>query len=104
MTVTLRTSRDAQAAPARTVAGARSTAACSRFGQHVVAATGWRSPRGHWFVVAAGSRAVTELSVTGAVSATKDGRTLALPAPGKPRVEVRARLATGGSLDAVGER
>ncbi|MDH6220870.1 hypothetical protein [Streptomyces pseudovenezuelae] len=104
VTVTLRTSRDAQAAPARTVAGATSTAACSRFGQHVVAATGWRSPRGHWFVVAAGSRAVTRLSVTGAVSATKEGRTLALPAPGKPRVGVRARLATGGSLDAVGSR
>ncbi|MGW1208575.1 hypothetical protein ACWD5F_02945 [Streptomyces sp. NPDC002499] len=104
VTVTLRTSRDAQTAPARTVAEARSTAACSRFGQHVVAATGWQSPRGHWFVLAAGSRAVTGLSVTGAVSATKTGRTLALPAPGKPRVDVRARLATGESLDAVGAR
>ncbi|MGW1208576.1 hypothetical protein ACWD5F_02950 [Streptomyces sp. NPDC002499] len=47
---------------------------------------------------------MTSLSVTGAVSATKDGRTLALPAPGKPRVDVRARLATGESLDAVGAR
>ncbi|MFJ6084727.1 hypothetical protein ACIQI8_25320 [Streptomyces sp. NPDC092369] len=104
VTVTLRTSRDSLTAPARRVAGARSTAACSRFGQHVVAATGWRSPRGHWFVVAAGSRAVTGLTVTGAVSASKEGRTLALPAPGKPRVDVRARLATGESLDAVGAR
>ncbi|MFF4896001.1 hypothetical protein [Streptomyces sp. NPDC001068] len=98
VTVGLRTSRDGQAEPVRTAGRARSTAACSRFGQHVVAATGWRSPKGNWFVLAAGSRAVTELRVTGDVSGARDGRTLALPAPGRPHVAVRARLASGQDL------
>ncbi|MEW1776720.1 hypothetical protein [Streptomyces sp. NPDC086777] len=101
VTVGLRTSRDTPAEPVRTVARARSTAACSRFGRHVVAATGWRSPRGHWFVLAAGSRAVTALRVTGDVSAARGGRTLALPAPERPHVAVRAQLATGEILDGL---
>ncbi|MFF3883572.1 hypothetical protein [Streptomyces sp. NPDC001914] len=101
VTVALRTSRDAPDAPALTVAHARSTATCSRFGQHIVATTGWRSPSGHWYVLAAGSRAVTGLSVSGSVSASEEGRTLALPAPRRPHVKVVARLATGGQLDAV---
>ncbi|MER6464258.1 hypothetical protein ABT278_27860 [Streptomyces sp. NPDC001228] len=101
VTVGLRTSRDAPAEQMRTVARARSTAACSRFGQHVVAAAGWRSPRGHWFVLAAGSRAVTALRLTGDVTAARDGRTLALPAPERPHVTVRARLATGQDLDGL---
>ncbi|MEV0736686.1 hypothetical protein AB0I51_12080 [Streptomyces sp. NPDC050549] len=102
VTISFRTSGYAPAAPARTVTRARATAACSRFGQHVVAASGWRSPNGHWYALAAGSRAVTSLSVSGDVKATKRSRTLAAPAPGNPRIIVRARLATGEALDAVG--
>jgi len=60
---------------------ARATAACSRFGQHVVAASGRRSPNGHWYAPSAGSRAVTSPSVSGDVTATKQSRTLAVPAP-----------------------
>ncbi|MFE3166045.1 hypothetical protein ACFXI4_24040, partial [Streptomyces sp. NPDC059224] len=99
--VGLRTSRDGPAEPVRTVAGARSTGACSRFGQHVVAATGRRSPKGRCFVLAAGSRAVTSLRLTGDVFATQDGRTPARPAPGQPHVTVRAWLATGHDLDGL---
>jgi hypothetical protein len=102
VTVSFRTSGHAPGAPARTVARAHATAACSRFGQHVVAASGWRSPNGHWFALAAGSRAVTRLSVTGDVTITKQARTLAVPAPHDPRITVRARLSTGETLDAVG--
>ncbi|MEW1644047.1 hypothetical protein [Streptomyces sp. NPDC091219] len=102
VTVSFRTSRYAPAEPARTVARARATAACSRFGQHVVAASGWRSPDGHWYALAAGSRAVTRLSVGGDVKATEQGRTLAVPATRKPRVTVRAHLSTGEDLGAVG--
>ncbi|MFJ9541238.1 hypothetical protein ACIRPX_28770 [Streptomyces sp. NPDC101225] len=104
VTVTLRTSRDLPSAPARTVARARSTAACSRFGQNIAATTGWQSPGGHWYVLAAGSRAVTRLSVSGDVSATKRGRTLDLPVSHKPRTRVRATLATGEQVNALGSR
>ncbi|OIJ64339.1 hypothetical protein [Streptomyces mangrovisoli] len=102
VTVSYRVGGSASGAPARTVARARATAACSRFGQHVVAGTGWRSPHGRWYVLAAGSRAVTRLSVTGTVAATTDARTLAVPAPRAPRVHVTARLVTGERLNAVG--
>ncbi|MFE7169753.1 hypothetical protein [Streptomyces sp. NPDC057616] len=104
VTVTLRTSRDVPAEPARTIARARSTAACSRFGQNVAATVGWRSPAGHWYVLAAGSRAVTRLSVSGDVSATKQGRTLDLPVSRRPRTQVRATVATGEQLHAFGSR
>ncbi|MFJ8141353.1 hypothetical protein [Streptomyces sp. NPDC096013] len=102
VTVSLRTSRYAPGEPARTVARAHATAACSRFGQHVVVASGWRSPNGHWYALAAGSRAVTRLAVSGDVTVTKQARTLAVPAPRTPRVTVRAQLSTGEDLDAVG--
>ncbi|MFJ9896708.1 hypothetical protein ACIQPR_25605 [Streptomyces sp. NPDC091280] len=102
VTISFRTSRYAPAAPARTITSARATAACSRFGQHVVAASGWRSPNGHWYALAAGSRAVTSLTVSGDVKATERSRTLAVPAPRDPRITVRARLATGEGLDEVG--
>ncbi len=52
VTVSFRTSRYAPAEPGRTIARARATAACSRFGQHIVAASGWRSPKGHWYALA----------------------------------------------------
>ncbi|WP_329266941.1 hypothetical protein [Streptomyces sp. NBC_01451] len=104
VTVSFRTSRDAAGAPARAVARAQATAACSRFGQHVVAARGWRSPKNRWFVLAAGSRAVVRLSVSGDVSAVKGARTLAVPASQEPRVVVRARLNTGEELGGIGSR
>ncbi|MFJ6128252.1 hypothetical protein ACIQKE_24555 [Streptomyces griseoviridis] len=102
VTVTLRTSRDGVDAPGRTVARVPSTALCSRFGQHVVASTEWRAPDGRDYLLAAGSRGVTRIDVTGDVRASERGNTLALPASGRPRVTVRAHLATGGELDGVG--
>ncbi|WP_405853866.1 hypothetical protein OG407_00355 [Streptomyces sp. NBC_01515] len=102
VTVSFRTSAYAPGEPARTITRARATAACSRFGQHVVAAAGWRSPNGHWYALAAGSRAVTRLTVSGDVTATEQARTLAVPAPHNPGITVRARLATGEGLNAVG--
>lgn len=100
-TVTLRTSADGPGAPARTLSRARSTAVCGRFGRHVAAATGWRSPTNKWYVLAAGSRAVTGLTIGGSVSAREPGRTLAVPAPPHPRVTVRAALLTGADLPGV---
>ncbi|MFI7387806.1 hypothetical protein [Streptomyces sp. NPDC049813] len=89
-------------APARVVGRARSTAACSRFGQHVVASTRWRSPEKHWYLVAAGSRAVTRITVGGAVDAARSGRVLAVRAPERGAVRVTARLESGERLPEVG--
>ncbi|WP_328753023.1 hypothetical protein OHT57_46570 [Streptomyces sp. NBC_00285] len=96
--VTLRTSGDEPDEAARVVSRERSSAVCTRFGQHVAAATGWRSPKGKWYVLAAGSRAVTALTLDGAVSAHRQGRTLFVPAPPHPNVTLRADLSTGGQL------
>ncbi|MFF2993677.1 hypothetical protein ACFVTC_03750 [Streptomyces sp. NPDC057950] len=90
-------------APAEVVGRARSTAACSRFGQHVVADVHWRARSGHWYLLAAGSRAVTRIDVTGEVTARQLGRTLAVRAPRYSRVRVSARLGNGTSLAPVGD-
>lgn len=55
------------------------TALCSRFGQHLVARTAWRSPEGGRYLLVAGSREVTRLRVTGDVRAERAGRYLAVP-------------------------
>ncbi|MFI5661223.1 hypothetical protein [Streptomyces sp. NPDC051684] len=88
-------------APAHLAGRARATAACSRFGQHVVADTRWRAPDGHWYLLAAGSRAVTRIEASGAVSADRTGRTLAVRAPEHGAVRVAARLDTGERLGEV---
>ncbi|MFB6549839.1 hypothetical protein [Streptomyces sp. NPDC056405] len=90
-------------APARIVARARDTAACSRFGQHVVAHTRWRSPQGDWYVLAAGSRAVTSLTITGDVAAESNGRTLAKRAREDAETSVSGRLTTGRGLSSLAE-
>ncbi|MFE0349834.1 hypothetical protein [Streptomyces griseoluteus] len=87
---------------AQVVTRVRSTAACGRFGRHVVARTHWKSPRGHWYVLAAGSRAVTSLTLAGEVRATRSGHTLAVRAPKDASTEVRAGLASGERLPEVG--
>ncbi|MFJ6432791.1 hypothetical protein [Streptomyces sp. NPDC091416] len=83
------------------VADERDTALCSRFGQHVLAGTRWRAPSGHWYVLAAGSRAVSRIEATGAVRESAAGTTLAVRAPREAPVELTARLREGGSLSAV---
>ncbi len=94
VTVTLPTTAAPAGEQARTVATLRTTGACGRFGQHVVHAN-WRSPRGSWYVLAAGSRAVTGLTVTGDITGEADGPTLA----------VRARTAAGTrTIDLSAER
>ncbi|MFE5258685.1 hypothetical protein [Streptomyces coelicoflavus] len=87
--------------PARVVARSGDTAACSRFGQHVVAGARWLSPKGDWYRLAAGSRAVTSLAVTGGVTARSDGRTLAVRASKDAQAEVTGHLATGDDVSTV---
>ncbi|MFD3981947.1 hypothetical protein ACFWR6_25470 [Streptomyces griseus] len=89
------------AAPAAVVADREDTALCSKFGQHVLAATHWRAGSGRWYVLGAGSRAVTGIRATGAVRGAAGGPTLAVRAPRDADVELTGSLSEGGTLTAV---
>ncbi|MFI1452487.1 hypothetical protein [Streptomyces roseus] len=88
------------------VAHAESTAACGRFGQHVLAATLWRAPSGRGYQLAAGSREVAEISATGSLTTRTPGRTLAVPAPAAPAppAVLTARLHSGAVITALDAR
>ncbi|MFD3973461.1 hypothetical protein [Streptomyces cyaneofuscatus] len=88
-------------APATVVADRNDTALCSRFGQHILAGTHWKAASGRWYVLAAGSRAVTGIEATGQVRGTAGGPTLAVRAPRDASVQLTARLREGGTLTAV---
>ncbi|WP_328908668.1 hypothetical protein OG230_03650 [Streptomyces sp. NBC_00234] len=88
-------------APAAVVADRDDTALCSRFGQHILAGTHWKAPSGRWYVLAAGSRAVSRIEASGAARGTANGTTLAVRAPRNASVGLTARLRTGGTLAAV---
>ncbi|MCP3753891.1 hypothetical protein [Streptomyces sp. TBY4] len=85
------------------VARSRGTAACGRFGQHLLAGTRWKSPVGRWYLLAAGSREVTGITAAGAVRAETAGRTLAVPVtgPGGPTATLTGRLASGARITAI---
>ncbi|MGW6463330.1 hypothetical protein [Streptomyces rubiginosohelvolus] len=87
--------------PAVVVADRDDTALCSRFGQHVLAGTHWKASSGRWYVLAAGSRAVTRIEASGAVRGAAGGPTLAVRAPRDADVELTASLREGGTLTAV---
>lgn len=84
-------------ARAEVVSDRRNSALCSRFGQHVVAGTHWRSPTGAWYVLAAGSRAVNRVAVEGSVRGAAAGTTLAVRAPQDAVFRVTAALRDGGT-------
>ncbi|WP_329152414.1 hypothetical protein OHA63_02340 [Streptomyces anulatus] len=87
--------------PAAVVADRDDTALCSRFGQHVLAGTRWQAASGRWYVLAAGSRAVTRIEATGAVRGAAGGPTFAVRAPRDAAVELTASLRGGETLAAV---
>ncbi|MFF4319825.1 hypothetical protein [Streptomyces sp. NPDC001568] len=90
------------AGPPQDVTRARSTAACGRFGQHLLAGTRWRSPAGRWYLLAAGSREVAGITASGAVRAEANGRTLTAPSPAEAApVSLTGRLASGGRITAL---
>ncbi|MFE2145408.1 hypothetical protein ACFXA3_27350 [Streptomyces sp. NPDC059456] len=94
------------AGPSLTVAQARSTAACGRFGQHILAATVWRAPSGHGYQLAAGSREVAEITATGSLNSRTPGRTLTVPAPPAPAppATLTATLHSGAVITALDAR
>lgn len=85
------------------VARSRGTAACGRFGQHLLAGTRWRSPAGRWYLLAAGSREVAGITAAGSVRAEAAGRTLAVPVAGPqgPAATLTGRLASGARITAI---
>ncbi|MDJ0341229.1 hypothetical protein QMK19_06950 [Streptomyces sp. H10-C2] len=87
--------------PGAVAAQAENTSACSRFGQHVLAGVMWKSPAGHWYLLAAGSRDVTRVAASGGVHASVDGPLLAVRADRGADARLTARLTTGGTLDAL---
>ncbi|MGW6688177.1 hypothetical protein [Streptomyces sp. NPDC054961] len=91
------------AGPPQDVARARATAACGRFGRHLLAGTRWRSPAGRWYLLAAGSREVAGITAAGAVRAEAAGRALAVPVAGPQgaAVSLTGRLAGGASITAI---
>ncbi|MFD6889793.1 hypothetical protein [Streptomyces sp. NPDC059957] len=91
------------AGPPQDVARSRGTAACGRFGQHLLAGTRWRSPAGRWYLLAAGSREVAGITAAGAVRAEAAGRTLTVPVAGPqgPAATLTGRLASGGRITAI---
>ncbi|MET9359500.1 hypothetical protein ABZX93_01115 [Streptomyces sp. NPDC006632] len=87
--------------PGTLIADARDTSYCSRFNQHILADTRWSSPSGAPYLLAAGSRAVTRISVTGQVRADVTGTTLAVKAAPDRSARLSASLSTGRTLGAV---
>ncbi|MFE1176386.1 hypothetical protein [Streptomyces sp. NPDC058773] len=87
--------------PGRTAGRAVNTAACSRFGPHVVGDIHWQAKSGKWYLLAAGSQEVGGLDATGGVRATAEEGTLAAPAGPDTPAEVVGRLRSGGSVRAL---
>ncbi|MFK0232552.1 hypothetical protein [Streptomyces vinaceus] len=94
------------AGDALTVAQVGSTAACGRFGQHVLATTVWRAPSGRSYQLAAGSREVVEINATGSLNSRTPGRSLAVAAPAAPAppATLTATLHSGAVITALDAR
>ncbi|GAA3386073.1 hypothetical protein [Streptomyces racemochromogenes] len=88
------------------VTEARSTAACGRFGQHLLATTVWRARSGQDYQLAAGSREVTGITATGSLRTRTPGRSLAVPAPPAPAppATLTATLRSGAVITALDAR
>ncbi|MFE9405002.1 hypothetical protein ACFYNY_25255 [Streptomyces sp. NPDC006530] len=87
--------------PGTLVADARDTSYCSRFNQHILADVRWNAPSGTPYLLAAGSRAVARITVTGQVRADSTATTLAVKAAPGQSAELGALLSTGRKLAAV---
>ncbi|MFD8087360.1 hypothetical protein ACFV4F_37365 [Kitasatospora sp. NPDC059722] len=75
--------------------------ACSRFEQDTVGSTWWRSPQGTEFLLAAGSRRVTRLTVKGpdwSADRPAPDHTLALERPAPTTAQVEAVLDNGARI------
>ena len=101
VTVQLQPPAAHRADPGRIAGRAAGGAACSRFGHQVVGELRWQAPSGKWYLLAAGSRAVEGIEVTGGVRAATGDATLAVRAGRQAPAEVTGRLPGGGSVRAI---
>jgi hypothetical protein len=86
--------------PATVVAHGRSTAACGPMAPGVLSGVLWKSPVGHWYLVAAGSPEVASITA-GGLGGSSDGHTLAVPAKPTSHPELSGRLPDGSTLAAL---
>ncbi|MEK8169595.1 hypothetical protein NKH77_06640 [Streptomyces sp. M19] len=84
--------------PGLSAGGTENSAACGRFDQNVLGTVRWRSAKGHWFVLAAGSRRVDRIALSGDVREEADGSTVAARADRDAAVTVRGHLDTGRTI------
>jgi hypothetical protein len=90
---------DAQPATPGAQAGAQSDgAACTLYGQDVMAGVMWRSPASRWYLLAAGGPTVVSLTASGPVTAHTPGPLLSAPAPRGSRPTLTARTRSGVTL------
>ncbi|MBP2586992.1 DNA-directed RNA polymerase specialized sigma24 family protein [Streptomyces sp. PvR006] len=95
---------DARSRPVRVPGPApEDTAACSRFGQHLLAGTYWTAPSGARYYLAAGSRAVTAITARGPVAATVRGPALAVRTNTTGSVRLTGTVPGSGELRGWGE-
>ncbi|WP_269854252.1 hypothetical protein [Streptomyces sp. RPT161] len=86
--------------PATIAAHGRSTAACGPMAPGVLSGVLWKSPTGHWYLVAAGSPEVGSITAAG-LGGASDGHTLVLPARPTSHPELSGRLPDGSTLAAL---
>ncbi|MGW2302598.1 hypothetical protein [Streptomyces sp. NPDC001809] len=79
------------------------TAACSRFGQHLLAGAYWTAPSGARYYLAAGSRALTAVTADGPVSASVRGRFLAVRTDAAGPVRLTGTMPGSDGLPGWGE-
>jgi hypothetical protein len=81
------------------LAGSQSNgASCTRYAPDVMAGVMWRSPASRWYLVAAGTPAVTSLSASGPITSEAHGPLLTAPAPRGSRPTLTARTSSGLTL------
>ncbi|GHJ38086.1 hypothetical protein [Streptomyces sp. TS71-3] len=87
---------------AGTVVGeARNSPVCGTRLPRLLAGVLWRAPSGSWYLLAAGTRDVASVTVSGAVRGSAQGPSLALHAHKGARPELAGRLANGTPVTAV---
>jgi hypothetical protein len=83
-------------------AKAENVAACGAKDPHVLAGVLWKSQRGTWYLLAAGSRGTASITTTGGVRASAEGGLLTARATQGARAELKGTLDDGRPLDGLG--
>ncbi|HET9383093.1 MAG TPA: hypothetical protein VFP69_20000 [Streptomyces sp.] len=89
--------------PAGTVAArAENVTACGVKDPHVLAGVLWKSPAGHWYLLAAGSEDTKSVRTTGAVEGSARGRLLVVRAKQGARAGLKGTLRDGRTIRGLG--